>query len=164
MAPGTQGYRDIVDYFGKQVLLENGELDRKKLSAIVFSDLEKRKKLESFTHPYIYEEFFKGVETITRNQPDAIIQVSVPLLIELNLQFLFDKLLVVYVSPETQAERLAARDGITLAEAEQIMQSQLPINEKAGYADFVIDNEGPLEETEEKVKAMWAALQKERRV
>jgi dephospho-CoA kinase len=158
--PGTRGYKDIVDYFGKQVLQENGELDRKKLSGIVFSDIEKRKKLESFTHPYIYEEFFKEIHQITEKQPDAVIQVSVPLLIELNLQFLFDKLLVVYVKPQTQAERLAKRDGITTAEAEHIMKSQLSIDEKASYADFVIDNEGSLEETKEQVQAAWEALKK----
>jgi len=161
--PGTKGYTQIVDYFGKQVLQENGELDRKKLSNVVFSDMEKRKKLESFTHPYIYEEFFKEIDQITQKQPDAIIQVSVPLLIELNLQFLFDKLMVVYVRPQIQAERLAVRDGITVAEAENIMKSQLPIDEKAGYADFVIHNEGSLAETKEKVQAAWDALQKARR-
>jgi dephospho-CoA kinase len=156
--PGTRGYTDIVDYFGKQVLQENGELDRKKLSGIVFSDIEKRKKLESFTHPYIYEAFFKEIKQITEKQPDAVIQVSVPLLIELNLQFLFDKLLVVYVTPQTQAKRLAARDGISRSEAENIMKSQLPIDEKASYADFVIDNEGSLEETRKQVQAAWETL------
>jgi dephospho-CoA kinase len=156
--PGTQGYRDIVDYFGKQILQENGELDRKKLSDVVFSDMEKRKKLESFTHPYIYDAFFKDVDRITRENPEAVIQVSVPLLIELNLQFLFDKLLVVYVKPETQAKRLAERDGITLAEAQNIMKSQLPIDEKAGYADFVIDNEGTLENTRKQVEEAWESI------
>jgi dephospho-CoA kinase len=156
--PGTQGYKDIVDYFGKQVLQENGELDRKKLSAVVFSDMEKRKKLESFTHPYIYDEFFKEIERITSKQPDAVIQVSVPLLIELNLQFLFDKLLVVHVKPQTQAKRLAARDGISETEAYHIMKSQLPIDEKAGYADFVIDNEGTPEDTKKQVEAAWESL------
>ncbi len=158
VAPGTQGYKDIVDYFGKQVLQGNGQLDRKKLSNIVFSDMEKRKKLESFTHPYIYDEFFKEIDQITQKQPDAIIQVSVPLLIELNLQFLFDKLLVVHVSPEIQARRLAERDGITISEAENIMKSQLPIGEKAGYADFAIDNEGTLEDTKKQVKEAWDSL------
>jgi dephospho-CoA kinase len=161
--PGTQGYQQIVDYFGKQVLQENGDLDRKKLSDIVFGDIEKRKKLESFTHPYIYDEFFKAIEQITREKPDAVIQVSVPLLIELNLQFLFDKLLVVYVTPETQAKRLAARDGISRAEAEKIMQSQLPIDEKTSYADFVIENEGLPEETKSRVQAVWDELSKARK-
>jgi len=160
--PGTQGFKDIVDYFGKQVLQENGELDRKKLSNVVFSDMEKRKKLESFTHPYIYDEFFKGIEAIIKTEPDAIIQVSVPLLIELNLQFLFDKLLMVHVKPQTQVKRLAARDDISMSEAENIMKSQLPIDEKASYADFVIDNEGALEETEKQVKEVWEAISKTR--
>ena len=160
--PGTQGYQDIVDYFGKQVLQENGELDRKKLSDVVFSDMEKRKKLESFTHPYIYDEFFKGIEAITKTEPGAIIQVSVPLLIELNLQFLFDKLLVVHVKPQTQAKRLAARDDISISDAENIMKSQLPIDEKASYADFVINNDGTLKETEKQVKEAWDALIKMR--
>ena len=101
--------------------------------------------------------------TVLYKDPDAIIQVSVPLLIELNLQFLFDKLLLVYVRPQIQAERLAVRDGITVAEAENIMKSQLPIDEKAGYADFVIHNEGSLAETKEKVQAVWDALQKARK-
>lgn len=158
--PGTRGYKDIVDYFGRQVLQENGELDRKKLSDIVFSDIEKRKKLESYTHPYIYEAFFEKIDRIIQKQPDAVIQVSVPLLIELNLQFLFDKLLVVYVKPQTQAKRLALRDSITESEAEHIMKSQLSIDEKAGYADVVIDNEGSLEETRQQVQAAWEMLTK----
>jgi len=160
--PGTQGYQLIVDYFGQQVLQENGELDRKKLSSIVFGDMEKRKKLESFTHPYIYDEFFKAIEQITNDQPDAVIQVSVPLLIEQNLQFLFDKLLVVYAKPETQAKRLAARDGISMAAAENIMKSQLPIDEKISYADYVIENEGSVEETKSRVIMVWDELIKAR--
>jgi dephospho-CoA kinase len=161
--PGTQGYKDIVDFFGKQVLQENGELDRKKLSGIVFSDIEKRKKLESFTHPHIYEAFFEEIEKIIQKQPDAVIQVSVPLLIELNLQFLFDRLLVVYVKPQTQAKRLARRDNITEVEAENIMKSQLSIDEKAGYADFVIDNEGSIADTRRNVRDVWETLTKTRK-
>ncbi|MEA1922001.1 MAG: dephospho-CoA kinase, partial [Pseudomonadota bacterium] len=103
--PGTPGLAKIVDYFGRQVLAEDGSLDRKKLSDIVFGDMEKRKKLESFTHPPIFEEFFKQIDEIAAKNPDAIIQVAVPLLIELNLQYLFDKLLVIYVPAEVQIER-----------------------------------------------------------
>jgi len=67
---------------------------------------------------------------------------------------------VVYVRPQTQAKRLALRDGITESEAEHIMKSQLPIDEKASYADFVIDNEGSLEETKQKVREVWETLKK----
>ena len=67
---------------------------------------------------------------------------------------------MVYVKPQTQAKRLAARDGITKADAENIMKSQLPIDEKASYADFVIDNEGTLEDTKKQVKAVWESIGK----
>lgn len=160
--PGRPALKQIVDYFGSQVLKEDGTLDRKKLSGVVFNDMEKRKKLESFTHPAIYDEFFKDIHNVTEKQPDAVIQISVPLLIELNLQFLFDKLLVVYVPTQLQVERLAERDGITLAEAENTLKSQLSIEEKRCYGDFVIDNSGSLEETRKQVKEAWEALMKMR--
>ncbi len=156
--PGTPGLAAIVDYFGRQVLAEDGSLDRKKVSDIVFGDMEKRKKLESFTHPPIYEEFFKQANAIAAEDPEAIIQVAVPLLIELNLQYLFDKLIVVYIPAKLQAERLAQRDGITPDEAAKIMKSQLPIDEKLQFADFIIDNSRDLESTEARVREIWQTL------
>ncbi len=161
--PGRRAYKEIVDYFGKQVLNEDETLDRKKISDIVFGDLEKRKKLEGFTHPRIYEEFFRRVEEISSSDPAAVIQVAVPLLIEVNMQYLFDKLIVVYLSPESQAQRLAQRDGIGLEEATRIISSQLPIDQKVGYADYVVDNGGALEETRVQVEKVWARLQQIRK-
>ncbi|NIA18908.1 MAG: dephospho-CoA kinase [Xanthomonadaceae bacterium] len=159
--PGTPGLTKIIDYFGSQVLADDGSLDRKKLSDIVFGDMEKRKKLESFTHPPIYEEFFKQAEEIATKKPNAIIQVSVPLLIELNLQYLFDKLLVIYVPAEVQIERLAKRDGISREEAANILKAQLPIDEKLQFADFVIDNTKDLVSTRTQIETAWKDLQKE---
>jgi len=156
--PGKPALDQIAAYFGKQVLAEDGTLDRKKLSDIVFGDMEKRKKLESFTHPAIYDEFFTRVNAITQKTPDAVIQVGVPLLIEVNMQFLFDKLLVVHVPPEVQVERLAERDGITREEAVNILKSQLSIDEKVGYADYVIHNEGSREETRKQVETLWEKI------
>ncbi|MCP4353094.1 MAG: dephospho-CoA kinase [Desulfobacterales bacterium] len=163
--PGTPGLEKIVDYFGKQVLQEDGALDRKKLSKIVFRDSEKRKKLESITHPAIFEEFFKQVNDIAEKKSDAIIQVAVPLLIELNMQYLFDKIVVVYIPEDKQAERLTKRDGITGQEAADMLKSQMSVNDKVGYADFIIKNDGTLEETGKQVQALYhslANIQKER--
>lgn len=161
--PGTDGLAKIVDYFGKQVLQPDGRLDRKSLSDIVFQDVEKRKKLESFTHPAIYEEFFRQVEAITQKDPKAIIQVGVPLLIELNLTYLFDAVVVVYIPAEEQARRLAKRDGITIEEAENILKAQLPIDDKKPYATFLVDNTGDLETTEKRVEELWEELKKLRK-
>jgi dephospho-CoA kinase len=158
--PGTQGLEQIVAYFGKQVLCEDQTLDRKKLSKIVFKDMEKRKKLESFTHPAIYDAFFKQVNRIGEQNPNAIIQVAIPLLIELNLQFLFDQIIVVYLSPEQQVQRLVKRDGISIQEASTIIESQQPIDDKVKFANFVIRNDGTLDETRRQVVAVWNVLKK----
>jgi dephospho-CoA kinase len=158
--PGRPALGKIVDYFGRQVLDADGALDRKKMSEIVFQDFEKRKKLESFTHPAIYEEFVRQIEAITSENPYAIIQVSVPLLIEVNMQHMFDKILVVYASPEQQIERLSARDGISSDEAANILKAQLPIDEKLSYADYIVHNEGDLAETRRQVEKLWQELQK----
>ncbi len=158
--PGTPALKKIIDYFGKQVLKEDGTLDRKKVSGIVFRDIEKRKILESFTHPPIYEEFFKQVNEIAGKDPDAIIAVAVPLLIELNLQYMFDKLLVVYIPRKEQIKRLAERDKISEVEAANILGSQLPIDEKAGYADYIVNNENSFEETRKQVENVMQSLKK----
>ncbi len=150
--PGKPAWQGVVDYFGEQVLEEDKNLDRKKLSKIVFSDFEKRKKLEGFIHPRIHEEFVKQVNAIAQKEPCAIIQVVVPLLIELNLQYMFHKLMLVYIPEERQIERLAARDKISIEEAANILKAQLPIDEKKGYADYVVNNEQSVKETEKQVK------------
>jgi dephospho-CoA kinase len=156
--PEQPAWKDIVAYFGEQVLREDRGLDRKKLSEIVFQDLEKRKKLEGFTHPRILEEFIQELNGIVSVNPRAIILVDIPLLIEQNLQYLFHKLLVVYVPEDGQIRRLMERDIISREEAAGRLKAQLPIEEKVGYADFVIHNEGSLEETRKQVDALWEKL------
>jgi dephospho-CoA kinase len=164
--PDKPAWKNIVAYFGQQILQEDRTLDRKKLADIAFKDMEKRKKLEGFTHPEIYGEFIRELTEIVACTPEAIILVDIPLLIELNLQYLFHKLLVIHVPEEQQLQRLMERDGISRDEAAGRLKSQLPIEEKVGYADFVIRNEGPLEETRKQVDDLWdklVQLQKEKK-
>lgn len=156
--PEKPAWRDIVAYFGEQVLREDRTLDRKTLGDIVFRDMEKRKKLEGFTHPRISEAFIRQVNEIVGKDPEAVIQVVIPLLFELNLQYQFHKTILVYVPEEVQVERLMKRDGITAPEAADRIKAQLPIDEKVGYADFVIHNDKSLEETKRQVEALWEEL------
>ncbi len=158
--PEKPAWKEIVAFFGEQILEEDQTIDRKKLSEIVFNDLEKRKKLEGFTHPQIAVEFIQRVNEITANDPNAIIQVVIPLLIEINSTYMFHKILVVYTSSETQIERLALRDGISKDEAANILKAQLPIEEKLGYADFVINNEKSLEDSKKQAEDLWKQLKK----
>ena len=156
--PGRPALKAIVDYFGPDILLADGTLDRKKLSGIVFDSPAKRRELEAFTHAAIFDAYREQVERLIAASPKAIIQAAVPLLMELNLQSMFDKVLVVYITPDQQIERLVARDGITAEAAAKILESQLPIDEKLGPADYVIDNAGTLEETRRQVEALWQQL------
>lgn len=158
--PEEPAWKDIVAYFGTQILQDDRHLDRKKLSDIVFRDMEKRKKLEGFTHPRIQLEFIRQLNQIVEQDPEAIIQVDVPLLIELNMQYLFHKILVVSTAQEKQIERLMAREQISPEEAATLLKAQLPIEEKVGYADFVIDNNGSLEETQRQVQDLWERVKK----
>jgi len=160
MEPGKPAYRDIVSYFGEQVLSEDKTLDREKLKEIVFRDMEKRKKLESFTHPRIIEAYLKQVEKLSQGKEPVIIQAVVPLLIEARLQTLFNLLLMVYAPEEVQLKRLMERDGISKELAMNIIRSQMSVEEKKGYCDLIVDNSGPLEETRRQVEMVWRKLQK----
>jgi len=156
--PGKPAWKDILKYFGSHVLNEDKSIDRKKLGGIVFQDPAKRKKLESFTHPRIHELFVEQLGEITKRDPGSIIQVSVPLMIEQNLQHMFHKLVVVYVSEETQLERLMTRDKMSEDDARAILKAQLSIEEKVRYADFVIYNDRSVGETKKQVRDLWQKL------
>ncbi|MBW2090832.1 MAG: dephospho-CoA kinase [Deltaproteobacteria bacterium] len=158
--PDRPAWKDIVAFFGEQILKEDRTLDRKKLSEIVFRDMEKRKKLESFIHPRIGEEFSKLVEQYTNEDPNAIIQVVIPLLIETNMHPIFHNLLMVYTPEEVQVKRLVERDNITEEMAMNMVRSQLSVEEKKGYCDLLIDNSGSLEETRRQVEELWERLKK----
>ena len=156
--PEKPAWREIVSFFGEQVLLPDKTLDREKLREIVFRDLEKKKKLESFIHPQIGAEFQKLVQQHVKQDPNAIIQVVVPLLIETNMHALFHNLLMVYAPEETQKRRLIERDQLTEELAMSMIRSQLSAEEKKGYCDLVIDNSGSLEDTRRQVEELWEKL------
>ena len=158
--PDKPAWRDIVSFFGEQVLLEDRTLDREKLREVVFRDLEKKKKLESFIHPRIGEEFLELVQRYVKQDPNAIIQVVVPLLIETNMHPLFHNILMVYAPEEKQKRRLIERDKITEEMAVNMIRSQLSVEEKKGYCDLLIDNSGSLDDTRRQAEALWDELKR----
>ena len=156
--PGEPAYQDIVNYFGEQILSEDKTMDREKMRTIVFADMEKRKKLESFIHPRIGERFMALVEKYSKGKENVIIQVVIPLLIETHMQALFNNLLMVYTPEEVQLKRLMERDNIDKELAMSIIRSQIPVEEKKGYCDLIVDNSGSLEETRRQVEEVWQKL------
>ncbi len=139
-------YLEIVKEFGEKVLYENKELNRKALGNIVFNDEKSRKKLNSIVHPAIRQEMLKQKEALMKQKPKAIV-MDIPLIYESGLENYVDKILVVYVTEETQLKRLMERDESTKEEALSRMNSQISIEEKAKRADAIINNNGTVNES-----------------
>lgn len=151
--PGQPALTDILQSFGPAVLLADGQLDRRKLAAIVFSDPAARSRLNTITHPRIRARMHVEVER-RRAQPGLLI-LDIPLLFENARADEAEKVVVVWVDPPTQLRRLTERDGLTASEARQRMAAQMSLDEKKGLADHVIDNTGTLEQTRSQVEAVY---------
>jgi dephospho-CoA kinase len=161
--PGTPGYDRIIAAFGAGVVHSDGTLDRKTLSGIVFADETKRRVLERITHPLIFDRFVEKMTQLSADRPGSVIQAAVPLLIEMNIQHLFDRVIVVYLPREIQLKRLAARDNIPEDKAAAIIASQLSAHEKKPYAHYVIDNSQDRSHTREQVTQVWQRLQQDKK-
>lgn len=152
--PGTTGLVQVVGAFGYEILLPSGELDRKKLGEIVFSDAEKRTELERILHPLIK----KRTTELIRQQTTEIVVYAVPLLIEAKVDYPFNSIITVEAGVENQVARLVASRSISEAEARSRIDSQVSAKQRQERADFVIDNSGTKEETEKQVGIIWKQL------
>ncbi|SFE68721.1 dephospho-CoA kinase [Alteribacillus iranensis] len=143
--PGEEAYHQIVNKFGKEILQENGEIARKKLGQIIFTDESKRKQLNQIMHPSIRKRMLERKEELLEDGVKTIV-FDIPLLVENKLQFMVDKVLLVYVNEEIQKERLMKRDGQGEEDALQRISSQMPLKDKKHHADAIIDNNGTKEQ------------------
>lgn len=148
--PGTEGLKEIVAYFGEEILLADGTLDRAKLGEIIFKDKEKREKLNEITHPRVKDYMLEARERFFR-AGEELVFFDIPLLFESHLESLVDQIVVVWATPETELKRLMERNNLTKEEALRRIESQMGIDEKARKADFVIDNNESLEKTQKQV-------------
>jgi dephospho-CoA kinase len=153
--PGSRGLAEVVAAFGEGVLAADGRLDRQRLGALVFSDSRKRRQLEGILHPEIKR---LAEERIARaaGTGHRVLFYMAPLLLEAGATDRVDEVWVVTVRPEVQLERLVLRDGISRAEAQRIIDSQMPLAEKERLGRVVIDNSGTPEETRRRLAEIWA--------
>ncbi|EAD1640719.1 dephospho-CoA kinase [Listeria monocytogenes] len=147
---GTEGLKEIVAYFGEEILLADGTLDRAKLGEIIFKDKEKREKLNEITHPRVKDYMLEARERFFR-AGEELVFFDIPLLFESHLESLVDQIVVVWTTPETELKRLMERNNLTKEDALRRIESQMGIDEKARKADFVIDNNESLEKTQKQV-------------
>ena len=157
--PHLRAWKEIVEYFGKDFLNEDLTINRQKLAEIVFSDKEKVAKLNQIVHPEVFKEDERITNEIKSLDPDALIIKDIPLLFELTRPIFVDKVVVVSASEQTQLRRLEEK-GMSRDDAQSRIKSQLPLEEKIESADFVINNDGPLEETKKQVEEIYSLLRK----
>ncbi|MFI9583073.1 dephospho-CoA kinase [Streptomyces sp. NPDC052236] len=153
--PGTPGLAAVVDAFGPEILTADGTLDRPKLGSIVFSDADRLARLNAIVHPLVGA---RSRQLERAAEADAVVVHDVPLLTENNLAALYDVVVVVDASPKTQLDRLVRQRGMPESEARSRMAAQATREQRLAIADLVIDNDGPLEDLEPRVREVWTEL------
>jgi dephospho-CoA kinase len=139
------------DSFGEEIFEENGQLDRKKLGSIIFNNGHAREKLNQIMHPAIRSKMNQlKEEFITRGE--ELIVLDIPLLFESELEYMVEKVLVIYVPEEIQKARLISRDSIDAETALKKIKSQMPIEQKKEKGHAYVDNSGSYEATREQVE------------
>lgn len=141
-------------YVQEEILKLFNSLDRKEIARQAFSSLEKRKRLESILHPLARKMVLKKLMELRR---ESIVFVEAPLLFEAGFERDFDFVVVVTADKETRINRLIKK-GLSREECEQIMNTQMPEEERIKKADFVIDNNGTIEETKEQLEILLKKL------
>ncbi|RHW25206.1 dephospho-CoA kinase [Nocardioides immobilis] len=155
VAKGTPGLERVVDAFGSEVLTEDGEMDRAKVGAIVFSDEAQRRVLESIVHPLVFERIVALEEAAT--EADLVVH-DIPLLAESGRAATFDAVIVVDAPPEVQVERMVRDRGWTHEEAEARIAAQASREDRRAIATHVIDNTGTLDDLRQRVAEVVAEL------
>ena len=156
--PGTEGLRKIVESFGSEVLMPEGELDRSKLGAIVFADKEKRLLLNSIVHPLVIEAQNQRLLELEKEDPDGIAIIDAALMIESGSYKRLDGLIVVWCEAAIQLKRLMLRDNLSRSDAQKRIDSQMSQDEKKQYADFLIDTSNSMEETRRQTVEIYDRL------
>jgi dephospho-CoA kinase len=144
--------------FGDGVLAADGSLDRQQLGRLVFADAGARRRLEALTHPAIAAEAERRVAELREVEGAAIVVYEAALLVETGRHRQMDRLLVVVADDELRVRRLMRRSGLSEAQARQRLASQLPQEQKARQAHYVVDNSGSLDHTRRRVWQVWSEL------
>lgn len=151
VVPGSRAMDEMRKAFGPSIFLPDGSLDRLKMGEIVFNDEEKRQKLNSIIHPFIWvrtqEELIRA-----QNEGHEVVVLDMPLLLEISWQLRVEEVWIVEVPLETQIDRVISRDGFTREQVLERIGKQMPTVNKVNYADVVIDNSHSVEDTRRQVR------------
>lgn len=157
MAPGTEATAAIAARFGPGVIDADGAVDRTRLGPIVFADDNARRDLEAIVHPAVYRAIGAGLRAFELLGDSPLVVVDVPLLYETGHQGDFDRVIVAAAPVDVQIARLARR-GMAETDARRRVAAQMPTEEKAARADFVIRTDGTFEETDRQLENVLRLL------
>lgn len=147
---GGQLYQALLDWLGPEILRVDGQLNRPKLSQLIFSSPEHQVKSAQLQNDIIRQALAKERDRLA--QSEDIFFMDIPLLVELDYLDWFDAIWLVYVDEDKQVQRLMERNGFNQAQAQQRIAAQMPLLEKKKYATLVLDNNGSLEDLQQQVR------------
>lgn len=150
---GSEGFDEVLAAFGDSIL-KDGDIDRRVLGEIVFSDTSKRKLLEGIIHPRVQQALADARKSLSEDQ---ILIYEIPLLVETDAAGKFDSIITVEAPLEQRIERLKSR-GLFISEIEKRIASQTTPDERKAIANYVIENDGNEEELLRKVESLWEDL------
>jgi dephospho-CoA kinase len=145
VAPGSTAHKKILNYFGEKVVLSDGKLNRQMLRRIIVNDDAARRSLEQFIHPEISKLMHRKIAQAEQNG-DRVVAVEVPLLFELGMEKQFDLVVVVCADPKLRINRLIDRDKVSREDAEELLNVQMPDQEKEKRGGVVLSNNGSTEQ------------------
>ncbi len=154
--PGSGVYKEIIRAFGKTIVRQDGTVDRRKLSNIVFGNKGLLRELNQITHPKIIRMIKKKIRSCRKK----IIVLDAPLLLEAGLRKLVDKLIVVKINQDKLIKRIQSKTSLNKTDILKRIHSQLPLQDKVRVADFVIDNNGTKDKTRKQAERMRRLLWK----
>ncbi len=155
---GSVTWDKVILNFGETILNSHGEIDRKKLGKIVFKDSKKREQLNSIVHPWVYSEYQRIADSVSRDHSSGMLVFDLPLLFENKREDLFKHIIVAYVDKQTQLKRVMSRDGLKRSEALDRINAQLPLSQKRRNADYVLDTRVPPGVLRKEVRAIYKSL------
>jgi len=158
LAFGTETYDRIVHAFGDGILKPDRKIDRKKLAQIVFFDSGKRLLLNRLVHPEVGSEIRRRISNLEQSSSNGIVIVDAALMVESGGYKMYHRLIVVTCDPALQISRVMNRDGLTEKEARARIESQMPVEEKLKFADYVIETSGTMEQTRDQIQAVYRDL------
>ena len=158
--PGTSGFQAVVNEFGHDLVAADGTINRQLLGGKVFGDPGQMQRLTDIVWPEIRKLAAEEIADLKKRDATSVVVLEAAVMIEANWMDLADEVWVVTVSPEVARDRLMARNGLTDAQAQARIDSQLSNKERLAYADVKVDNSGTLEQFEQRVEREWKKLLK----